>query len=269
MSNPKLPTTRPKGAASENTTGRLRVMMQADGAFAGPHVEHFQEGVRAMRLYDFEGYEAAVVSLMRAVDLEPNFAPAWAALAETYSHWGFRSEISGIDARPLYKMAFEAAQTAVRLAPERADAHRALAVALRRGEHADPVARRDESLTALDLDPKDASNWHEYWRAAGYQLPDGAIERCLEIDPRHGGARIDLGAALFSRGRFSEAAREFTLALQINPRSTLASYNLAMALGRLGNRPTAVQVVRRALKVRPDDRLLTDALKDLGEASHG
>lgn len=264
MSHPILPTIRPKTSSSESTTSKLRIVLKADGAMAGPHVEHYLDGVRAFRLYDVEGYEEAVVHLRRALDLEPGFGPGWACLAETYSHWGFRNEVAGEDGRPLYRLSFECAQSALHFAPERSDSHRAMAVALRRGAHADPVARREQVLTALDLDPNDASNWHEYWRAGGYQLPEGSIDRCLELDPRHCGARIDLGAALVVRRRYQEAAREFALALQVNPRNSLASFNLAMTVGRLGHRAKAAELLRGALKVRPGDALLQDGFKHLG-----
>lgn len=268
MSHPQIPTVRPKAPPSETTTAKLRIVMSAEGAMAGPHVEHYLDGVRAYRLFDFEGYEEAVVHLRSALDLEPNFGPAWATLAEAYSHWGFRSEIGGADGRELYTLSHECARAALRCAPERADSHRAMAVALRRGAHADPVARREEALTALDLDPKDGANWHEYWRAGGYQLAESAIERCLELDPRHCGARIDLGASLVVRRRLPEAAREFAAALQINPRNTLAAYDLAMTLDRMGHRPRAVTALRAALKVRPGDPLVLDGLKHVGEAAH-
>ena len=65
MSHPSLPTVRPKapeGApASESTTSRLRIVFKEDGVMAGPHVEHYMDGVRSFRLYDVEGYEEAVV----------------------------------------------------------------------------------------------------------------------------------------------------------------------------------------------------------------
>lgn len=268
MSHPTIPTVRPKAPPTETTTSKLRIVMKADGAMAGPHVEHYLDGVRAYRQFDFEGYEEAVVHLRSALDLEPNFGPAWAALAETYSHWGFRSEVGGGDARELYTLAHECARSALRCAPERADSHRAMAVALRRGAFADPVVRREEAMTALDLDPKDGANWHEYWRAGGYQLPESAIDRCLELDPRHCGARIDLGAALVVRHRLPEAAREFVAALSINPRNTLASYDLAMTLARLGHRPRAEAALRGALKVRPGDALLLDGFAHLGVPAH-
>lgn len=266
MNSPMTATVRPKPQPSE-TTARLRVVLQTDAALAGPHVEHYLDGMRAFRLYDIEGYEEAVVHLRHATDLEPSFGPGWAALAEVYSHWGFRSEIAGDDGRSFYALSHQYAKSALGFAPERSDSHRAMAVALRWGAHADPVARRAEILTALDLDPMDASNWHEYWRAAGYPLPESAIDRCLELDPRHCGARIDLGAALFARRRYQEAAREFALALQVNPRNSLAGYNLAMALDRLGHRNKAVDILFRAMKLRPNDALLQDGLKHLGESS--
>ncbi|MDE2290793.1 MAG: tetratricopeptide repeat protein, partial [Elusimicrobia bacterium] len=148
------------------------------------------------------------------------------------------------------------AELAAKLAPESGAAHRALAVALRRGEKADPQRRQDEVLIALDLDPKDADAWYEYWRVRGYDPDDETIRRALELEPRHLGAHIDLGAALVEEGRLDEAAERLMEALRLNPRNALAAYDLAMVFNRQGHAERALELLRKARKLHPDERLL-------------
>lgn len=218
---------------------------------------------QAMRLFDIEGYEQAVPLLREAVETAPSYAPAYAALAETYSYWGFRREIAGLESQSLYDLAFENAETALNLAPDRPESHRAMAVALRRGSRADPERRRGEAETALDLAPNDAETLWEHWRAFGYEPGDPALRRALELEPGLCGAHIDLGAAYCEQGDVEAAVRELTKALQINPRNSLAYYDLAMALDRKGHRAVAADILRRVLKMHPNDPLLEWGLEFL------
>ena len=58
-------------------------------------------------------------------------------------------------------------------------------------------------------------------------------------------------------------------ALQINPRNSLAFYNLAMSLDRLGQRERAEDVIKKAQHIHPNDPLIREgAALLLGEA-HG
>jgi tetratricopeptide (TPR) repeat protein len=125
-----------------------------------------QRARASMRLFDVDGYEEAVPLLREAVEAAPAYAPAYAALAETYSYWGFRREIGGMEAQSLYDMALENANLALNLAPDLAESHRAMAVALRRGAQADPDRRRAEVTTAMDMAPHDAETLWEHWRAS-------------------------------------------------------------------------------------------------------
>lgn len=217
----------------------------------------------AMRLFDIEGYEEAVPLLREALELAPDFAPAYAALAETYSYWGFRLEITGFESEHLYAMAVENANLALSLAPDRAECHRAMAVALRRGASSDPQRRKAEVTTALDLAPDDPETLWEHWRAFGYDPEDPGLRRALELEPGLCGAHIDLGAVYCERGDIEAAVRELTKALKINPRNSLAYYDLAMALDRRGHRAVAKDVLRRIVKMHPDDPLLETGLEFL------
>lgn len=234
---------------------------------AAPAAESASEltrrGRAAMRLFDVEGYEQAVALLREAIELAPDHAPAYAALAETYSYWGFRREIAGFDSQHLYDMALENAGVALSLAPDRAESHRAMAVALRRGAASDPQRRRAEVTTALDLAPDDAETLLEHWRAFGYEPDDPGLKRALELEPGLCGAHIDLGAVYCEQGDIEAAVRELTKALQINPRNSLAYYDLAMALDRRGHRAVARDILNRIAKMHPGDALIETGIEFL------
>lgn len=214
------------------------------------------KGRRAMHLHEPAAYEEAVACLWEAIDEAPGFSPAYAALSEAYSYWGFRLEISGHEAQSYYDLAYHQAQEALSQAPELAEAHRAAAMALRRGSRADPRLRFSEARKAVELGLDGAENWYELWRAMGYRVEDGAIRRTLELDPALFPAVHDLAVALYQAGRLDEAETRFREALRLNPDNALARYNLAMSLEGQGRIEDARAELRRAAERTPDETLI-------------
>jgi len=206
--------------------------------------------------FDTEGYEQAVPLLREALELSPTDASAYAALSQTYAFWAFRREIEGLESQSLYERAYECAETAVRLAPERPDAHRALAIALRRGPRADQARRRDAIRRAVELGPEDAETWCELWRVEGYEPDHEALSKALSLDPRLCELHIDLGAVYCELGRYDEAVEQLVEALKLNPRNELAYYDLAMTLDRKGERGKAAALLEKARVLKPADPLL-------------
>lgn len=92
------------------------------------------------------------------------------------------------------------------------------------------------------------------------------MARVFELDAKHCGARIDLGAVLCEQGRLREALRSFELALEANPRNTLARYDRAMTLDRLGLAAEAAAELDRAEALRPGDALIALGRSCLGAA---
>jgi tetratricopeptide (TPR) repeat protein len=224
---------------------------------------------------DIPGFEEAVPLLREAIELSPACAPAYAELSTTYFQWGlrrenscfgFRRDLHGLEYQSLYDLAFEYAQMALRLAPDLASAHRAMAAALRRGRRADPGRRTEEALLAAELDPDDPENVCERWRVRGFDPDDPEVRRALEREPRLFDARLDLAASLRERGRFDEALSELHEALRHNPRSVQAYYDVAMVLDRKGMREKALEVLHKAGVLRPGDPLIEQGRALLGEA---
>lgn len=223
-----------------------------------------ERGRELMGQFDPEGYEEAVALLREAIVRRPDCAPAYAALAEVYSYWGFRREINGEESASFYDLSMEYASMALKLAPERADSHRAMAVALRCGPYEDARRRRDEIDVALDLDPDDPENWVEHWRAVGYPLRGEEIRRILNRKPPHLGAIIDIGAVQCERGLLDGAANTLREAIRLHPRNTLAYYNLAMVLDRQGRREQALGILAKVRELKPGDLLIEHAIELLG-----
>ncbi len=216
----------------------------------------YHEGRRRMRLFDIEGYKEAVTCFMQVKALLPDFCPVYAALAETYAYWGFRQEIAGLEPGTFYDLAYEHSQSALELAHDSGEAHRAAALALRGGPRRDPARRRWHAERAAEINPYNAETLWELWRSRGHDPADSAITKALALDPTLCGAHNDLGAALSDAGRHEEALSHLAEAARINPRNSLVHYNMGMVLFRQGQWEEAMCRLEWGLGLHPDDPLL-------------
>jgi len=102
------------------------------------------------------------------------------------------------------------------------------------GNPADPAAEHFARAFALeDTDPQGAR---------------AAYEACLEAEPQHMEARINLGRLLHIAGRLEEAQRVYRSAAQADP---LLAFNLAVLLEDLDREPEAILAYREALALDP------------------
>ena len=231
---------------------------------------------RAERLnFDVGAFEEAVPLLREAIELAPAEAPAYAELSLTYSSWGLRREaaclgfwreLRVLEFQSLYDLAYGYAETALRLAPERAAPHRAMAAALRRGARIDPERRAREALLAVELDPEDPEGLAERWRVLGYDPDDPVIRRLAAGAPCLLAVSLDLAGALAERGRYPEALTELERALRLHPANVQVYHDIALLLDRKGLRAKALEVLGAARRFRPEDPLIKQGYALLGEA---
>lgn len=92
---------------------------------------------------------------------------------------------------------------------------------------------------------------------------DRAVLRSFSsrIDRGDAGAHNNLGVLYFNKGMAAEAVAEFTRALDLDPRMTIAQRNLEIAYFTSGYYDERVAVLRAQLDAHPDD---ADALWELG-----
>jgi spermidine synthase len=163
---------------------------------------------------------AAEVAYRRALDLDPNLAPAWSGLGSC--------RLAADDAAG----ARAALETAVRLAPEDAIARSNLGTAfLRLGDlSAAEMAFSEAARLAPDLAAARANLGVVERRQGRQEAAERDLRQALNLDPLDLDARYDLATVLRARGRDSEARRELLGILAIDP--TDADALAALGRGR-------------------------------------
>jgi eukaryotic-like serine/threonine-protein kinase len=179
--------------------------------------------------------ERAAGHFRRAIDLDPTYAPAHAALADCYNQLGTVLVGAG-SPREFRPLATAAAIRALQIDPHSAEAHATLAYA----RHYD---------------------WQ--WSEA-----ERGFRRALELNPSYALARIWYANFLMSRGRMTEALDEVYRAQAIDPFSLVVNTNVGWVLIGAGRYEDAIIQLQQVLALDStyvQARLrLVDALMDAG-----
>jgi tetratricopeptide (TPR) repeat protein len=86
------------------------------------------------------------------------------------------------------------------------------------------------------------------------------FRKAVHLQPDFPEAQDNLGAALMQEGRPSEAIGPLERGLQLKPDNVLTLNNLASALAQTGRLPEAIERFQQALRIDPNDALLRDNL---------
>jgi tetratricopeptide (TPR) repeat protein len=139
-------------------------------------------------------------------------------------------------------------------------------------EDARALTRRGSLQEALDLLTETAAKYPDSvqtWLALGAvqmgqsrSLAEESFRKAVQLDPSAAEGWFRLGVVQ-SQDRPREAAESFRQVIGLRPDHTLAHYNLAQLLKRLGDRAGAVDEFRATLRCRPDYEDARKALKEL------
>jgi tetratricopeptide (TPR) repeat protein len=194
--------------------------------------------------------EEARESLLEAVRVDPNAAPAWDQLG------AIRARQGDLDA------ALEAGQRAVELDPSAANAWNNLATTfLVRGESARAIAA---ARRAVEIAPGFADG-HNNLGTAHFDLGQldeamAAYDRAVELRPGFAQARANRGLVHGEQGRFTSALEEFTAALELRPDLSAAQRGRGRALLALGREEEGLEALRQANRAAPGDVETIDSL---------
>jgi tetratricopeptide (TPR) repeat protein len=160
----------------------------------------------------------SILSFEQATARAPNFAPAYAALADGYNllaQFGYLAPREGME------RARDAARKSLQLNPRLAEGHVALAAVI------------------------EAYDWN--WKEA-----EREYRQALQLSPGLPAAHLWYGMFLRDQGRLSEALPELRRAAQLEPTSVLTSINLAYGLLWEGNYSAALEQAKRAVEMAPE-----------------
>ncbi|MCK7475886.1 MAG: tetratricopeptide repeat protein [Rhodopseudomonas palustris] len=90
--------------------------------------------------------------------------------------------------------------------------------------------------------------------------PIGEYEKTLKINPRHGGALFNMGLALASKGKLSEAKGYFELLVRVEPDHVQAHQQVGRNSREERVIREAITHFQEALRLSPGDRGLTAAI---------
>jgi adenylate cyclase len=202
---------------------------------------------------DRDIFEQFMSCFRRAIQLDPNYASAYAGLGMGYSfdyqnHWSDAPEKSLDEAQRLVDEA---------IAKDDKDAFARVVASVVATWKKDYERWAREADKALALNPNYAlalltrGNVYIYTGQPAKAIP--YIERAIRLDPeRHNGQYLHfLGTAYFVAGEYETAATCFKDRITVNPTTDLSRAFLASALGHLGRHEEARQVWQKLKEINP------------------
>jgi len=197
----------------------------------------------------------AIAFYEQAIVRDPNYAPAYAGLAEAYVILPIYTDAS---AREAYAKAKAAALKALQLDDKLAEAHNALAMVL--FLYLDIASSIPEFQRAIALNPNYATahHWYGFNPLATLGRFDEAIaesKRAVELDPLSPVINSDLGSNLMVARRYDEAIAQLRKTLEIDPTFSLAHGALGEALQFKGDLPGAIAEYTKAQELGADPRI--------------
>ncbi|MGH9451261.1 MAG: winged helix-turn-helix domain-containing protein [Terriglobia bacterium] len=189
--------------------------------------EAYLKGLYFFNRRDAPDLRKGVANFQQAVRNDPDYALAYAGLANCYTLLG----LDGMDPRAAGSKAHEAALKAVALDSSLAEGHTALAAIMALYQWDWPGAAR-EFDAALSANPNYAlaHQWHAVlYLVPQKRFPDAIAEMktARELDPLSLIVNTDLGWTYFIAGKYDDALREYKKALDMDPHFVPAHFRLA------------------------------------------
>jgi len=216
-----------------------------------------------------EGQRRALQYFREAVQADPDYAAAYAGLAECYVELAY---FFGMEPKKAFAEAEPAALRSVQLDRNLAEGHAVLSL-LRLLNDWDWSAADAESRLAIELAPGDS---YVYWkrgvclRYAGRADEAVAAHRQAEsLDPFSLIAIQEVGWPLYYARRFEESVEQFKKAVELESQWDQLYFGLGFALEQLGRYEEAIAALRATVQLGPDNPLNQALLVYvLGRAGH-
>jgi TolB-like protein len=188
----------------------------------------YLKGIYFLRMYTPDGFKKAVEFFQAALQKDPDYALAYAGLAEVFYPSAFWGNVPPREAYPKTK---EFAQKALEKDDSIGDAHAALGLVYSFYEWNWQEAERTLKR-ALELNPNSSIAHMSYsWHLTitrRYEEAVAEARKAQALDPLSALINAHMGFALFWARKFDEAVEELEASLSITPNFFLSHYYLSL-----------------------------------------
>ena len=196
-----------------------------------------------------EGLQQGIDYFQQAINTDPNYAAAYAGLADCYNMQVIYGVHQPKDGFPKAK---EAAVKALEMDETLAEAHTSLAFIKFRWDR-DRVEAEREFQLAIKYKPTyaPAHQWYSSYLVALERFDEAVAEakRTSELEPLSFTASSHLGWILYLSGRTEEAIAQCTKILSLDPNSFPARRYLGLAYEQKGMYPQAIDEFQKGVKL--------------------
>ncbi|MEO7142870.1 MAG: winged helix-turn-helix domain-containing protein [Bryobacteraceae bacterium] len=191
----------------------------------------------------------AISWYQKAIEADPTYAPAYAGLADCYNQLGtvMVSDRSPVESR---RLAMAAANRALEINPELAEAHAALAYSNLYDWNWSRAQEGFERAIALNPNYAPAHLWFAHYLAARGQF-DRALQEvrlASNLDPLSPITQTQIGWILVYAHRIPEGVAQYRKVLEQSPGFEWAQWQLGIALMFLPDYAAAIQTFEKAIR---------------------
>jgi adenylate cyclase len=180
--------------------------------------QYYMQGRTARQRRTSADLATAIRAYEQALKEDPNYAWAYAGLADTYASAGYYGAIAPVEGR---RKAEEAARKALAIDPNLGEAHAAL------------------GLTYVGFSP------------SNFPLGEKELRRAMELSPSLAEAPYDLGICFIRQGRLDEALAELEKARELDPVSSIMARAAAIPYYFKRNYARAFELLRKSNQLGP------------------
>jgi serine/threonine-protein kinase len=253
---------------SSEISGKLR--LQLTRAEKKQLTKRHTQNVEAYQLYlkgrhhwnrwTEEGFYKAIEHFRQAVENDPTYAMAYAGLADCYVLLGWNSYLPPKQAFPKGKAA---AQVALQIDPDLAEAHTPLAALLWLDDWEWDKAQT-EFKRSLELSPTypTANHWFaEYAMTMGrHEEAMVRIKKSQDLDPLSLIISVAVGWALYFARRYDEAIEQLRRTVDLDPNYPVTYWILGLLLRKKGSYELAITEGEKGVKLSGGSPLMRAAL---------
>jgi tetratricopeptide (TPR) repeat protein/DNA-binding winged helix-turn-helix (wHTH) protein len=218
----------------------------------------FRKGRYFWNRFTEEGGRRSIEYYLQAIEIDPRYAAAYAAMADSYIALG----LFVLPALEAFPQAKDYAEQALKLDGRLAEAHAALGSVKFYYEWDWEGAER-HIRAAAEINPGyvEAYPCFMHFQAAMGQSEEAIvfIQRALRSDPDSVWLNAELGCAKYYAGQYGEAIAQCQAALELDPHYLITLYNLGRACAQIGRYSEALEALEAARTVDSAPVLLAEA----------